>query len=77
MTEEKAVGGVAAIIEAAEKTAEEGRDANYMGVRTAPDRTRVTLTTVIKGTPLAWIEFDGPQLDELIRLLEAHRADLR
>ncbi|MGJ4953075.1 hypothetical protein [Bradyrhizobium sp. HKCCYLS20291] len=57
--------------------AEATKAPNMIGVRMR-DATRreVTLTTVIQGSPLAWIAYNANQLDELIRLLLAYRADM-
>lgn len=73
----KSKGGVAAIIATATKEAAASRDANYINIHTRPDLSALVLTTVISGKPLAWITYDASQLDELIRLLQAHRADLK
>ncbi|WP_315782327.1 hypothetical protein [Bradyrhizobium sp. SZCCHNPS1003] len=57
--------------------AKASKASNMIGVRMR-DATRreVTLTTIIQGQPLAWIAYDAEQLDELIRLLQAYRADM-
>ncbi|WP_316194442.1 hypothetical protein [Bradyrhizobium sp. SZCCHNRI3052] len=57
--------------------AEAVKSANMIGVRMRDEKRReVTLTTIIQGSPLAWIAYNADQLDELIRLLQAYRADM-
>lgn len=70
-------GRTKAIIDTALRASEKAARANYIDVVTADDRSHVTLTTVIEQKALAWIDYDAGQLDELIRVLSAHRADLR
>ncbi len=64
-------------IDAALAAAEASKDANYISTVLNPDRSDVTLTTVIQGKPLSWIKYNADQLDELIRQLQMYRADLR
>ena len=65
-------------IEEVAAAASEGLEAgNFISIGTAADRSRLVLTTVIRGKSLAWITYDKQQLAELIRLLQMHGADLK
>jgi hypothetical protein len=68
-------GIVKSIIDAAAKTAEEAKDANYIRVQWTASK--ATITTHVNGADAAWIEYNAEQLDELIRWLQMARDDLR
>ncbi len=68
---------VTKLISDALANAEAVKSANMIGVRMRDEKRReVTLTTIIQGSPLAWIAYNADQLDELIRLLQTYRADM-
>lgn len=43
----------------------------------ADDRHRVILYTLLAGKPVAWIEYDAAQLDELMRIFEMVRKEMK
>jgi len=70
---------VRALMEAAQMAARrlEGEHATWVNVATKADKSGVIITTVIGGEERAYIVMNRPQLDELIRHLELHRAELK
>lgn len=41
------------------------------------DRHKVIVYTLLAGKPVAWIEYDAQQLDELIRIFEMVRKEMK
>lgn len=50
---------------------------NFITAHTMQDREHVVVQMHLQGNRGQWIEYDAEQLDELIRMLQAHRDDLR
>jgi hypothetical protein len=50
---------------------------NRITLELIDDRTKVRVWSVLAGKPHTWIDYDTQQLDELIRLFEMIRKDMR
>jgi hypothetical protein len=65
------------ILASAANAAQAAKHANYIRMDVMPDRSAVVLTVHHNGKDGSWITYDAEQLDELIRLLQAGRTDLK
>jgi hypothetical protein len=66
---------VAEIMTMAEVAAAAAKHGNHIKVRMVGSS--VLLITLVNGMDMSWISFDGPQLDELISLLEEYRQRIK
>lgn len=74
----KAKGTVAALIESATETAKQAEDVgNWTSIDMLAARRELKLTTVVSGKPLGWINMNAEHIDELVRLLQMFRGDLK
>lgn len=75
MLTERKDAAVDAITRAALQSAESAKQANFIRIEVISDE-EVRLTMLLAGDPKTWINYDGEQLDELIRMLQMYRREI-
>jgi hypothetical protein len=69
--------GVRPIIDRAISGADQALSGNFIRLDSSNDKTAVKITMHVKGLDEHWIMYDVAHLDELIRMLQLAREDLR